>query len=70
MEPNVVEKELLKDVQDLAEQVFEDRALASEWMARPNLALGGNSPVISCSSVRGAQEVRRVLWAIAYGGVV
>ncbi|WP_080890597.1 MbcA/ParS/Xre antitoxin family protein [Pseudomonas stutzeri] len=70
MDPNEIERKLLSDVQDLAEQVFEDRSLASEWMAKPNLALGGNTPVSCCASIHGTQQVRRVLWAIASGGVV
>lgn len=47
MDPNEIERKLLSDVQDLAEQVFEDRSFAAEWMAKPNLALGGKTFYVS-----------------------
>lgn len=54
----------------LAEAVFEDKNAASAWMSAPNQALGGNTPVMQCETAIGAQQVRRVLNALEWGGVV
>lgn len=53
----------------LAEEVFEDKQAASEWMSSPNTALGGNAPVMHCDTAIGAQQVRRILHALEWGGV-
>jgi len=53
----------------MAEAVFEDAAAASEWMATPNPALNGNSPVMHCETSIGARQVRRILNALEWGGV-
>ena len=52
----------------LAEEVFEDEAVALLWMSSPNQALGGNSPVTHCKTAVGVQQVRRILNALEYGG--
>lgn len=62
-EPRILE------VQALAERVFEDRTAALDWLARPNAALGDVTPLSCCATAAGAQQVRRVLWAIESGGV-
>lgn len=54
----------------LAEEVFEDKEEAARWIAAPNEALGGNSPVMLCETEIGAKQVRRVLNALEWGGVV
>lgn len=53
----------------LAEDVFEDKQAASEWMSSPNAALGGSLPVMHCETAIGAQQVRRILHALEWGGV-
>lgn len=52
----------------LAEDVFESREEAVNWMSRPNRALGGQEPVMLCETEIGARQVRRVLNAIEWGG--
>lgn len=53
----------------LAEEVFEGKQAASEWMSSPNTALGGSIPVMHCETEIGAQQVRRILHALEWGGV-
>ncbi|MBV6274205.1 DUF2384 domain-containing protein [Alcaligenaceae bacterium CGII-47] len=53
----------------LAEDVFEDKHAASEWMSSPNAALGGRIPVMHCETAIGAQQVRRIIHALEWGGV-
>lgn len=53
----------------LAEEVFEDSLVATQWLSTPNEALGGNTPVMHCETEIGARQVRRVLQAIEWGGV-
>jgi putative toxin-antitoxin system antitoxin component, TIGR02293 family len=53
-----------------AEEVFESAQAASEWMRTPNAALGGESPVMHCETDIGAQQVRRILASLEWGGVV
>lgn len=52
----------------LAKEVFESEAAALFWMSSPNQALGGNSPVTHCKTAVSAQQVRRILNALEYGG--
>lgn len=59
----------LAQVAVLAEDVFEDNAVASSWMSTPNDALGGKTPLALCETELGARQVRRVLHAIEWGGV-
>lgn len=60
----------IREVQALAECVFENRSFALDWLARPSEALGGVTPLSCCATVAGAQLVRRVLRALESGGVV
>ncbi|MGO3124005.1 MAG: type II RES/Xre toxin-antitoxin system antitoxin [Advenella sp.] len=60
----------LASIAILAEDVFEDKQKAARWLAAPNDALGGNSPVMQCETEIGAKQVRRVLNALEWGGVV
>ncbi len=53
----------------LAEDVFEDKREASKWMSTPNAALNGKSPVMHCETAIGAQQVRRIINALEWGGV-
>ncbi|QHS38473.1 DUF2384 domain-containing protein (plasmid) [Alcaligenes faecalis] len=52
----------------LAEDVFEDKTDAAVWLSSPNKALGGNTPVMHCETAIGAQQVRRILNALEWGG--
>ena len=54
-------------IEKLAEDVFGDRDSAREWLRTENLALG-TTPLSMLYTDLGAQEVSRVLNAIAYGG--
>lgn len=60
----------LAQVAVLAEDVFEDEVTASNWMSSPNDALGGDTPFSLCETELGARQVRRILHAIEWGGVV
>lgn len=59
----------LAQVAVLAEEVFEDKSVASSWMSNVNDALGGKAPLALCETELGARQVRRVLHAIEWGGV-
>ncbi len=59
----------LAQVAVLAEEVFEDKAVAASWMTTANKALGGKTPVSLCETDIGALHVIRVLRAIEWGGV-
>ncbi|WP_397448079.1 antitoxin Xre/MbcA/ParS toxin-binding domain-containing protein [Pseudomonas sp. NA-150] len=53
-----------------AAEVFEAPDKASRWMVTANAALGDATPLHLCESEIGARQVRRVLAAMEYGGVV
>lgn len=57
-------------VSHLAEEVFEDREEAITWLSRPNEALGGQTPIMLCETEIGAKQVRRILHALEWGGIV
>jgi putative toxin-antitoxin system antitoxin component (TIGR02293 family) len=50
-----------------AEDVFDSKDLARRWMLEPHLALG-EPPLSLLDTDAGAEEVRKVLASIAYGG--
>lgn len=54
----------------LAEQIFEDAEAAAAWLSRPNEALGNQRPIDCCITEAGCQQLRRVLYAIAFGSPV
>ena len=58
----------LASVALLAEEVFEDKQAAADWMSEPNQSLGGRQPLSLCDTEIGANQVRRVLHAIEWGG--
>lgn len=62
--------ETAQSVDRLAEEIFEDRDKALTWLARPNEALGGQPPIVLCDTETGAKQVRRILHALDWGGVV
>ncbi|SEK86705.1 MbcA/ParS/Xre antitoxin family protein [Halomonas daqiaonensis] len=57
-------------VVNLAADVFEDREVAISWMNRPNAALEGHTPSALCDTELGERQVRQVLHALEWGGVV
>lgn len=60
----------IAEVAKLAQDVFEDREEATRWLAAPNEALRGTSPLLHCDTEIGARQVRRILHAMEWGGVV
>jgi putative toxin-antitoxin system antitoxin component (TIGR02293 family) len=59
----------IASVSHQAEEVFENRDAAAQWMSTPNKALGGDAPILLCETEIGAKQVRRVLQALEWGGV-
>lgn len=57
------------NVARMANDVFEDRDVALEWLKRPSYSLGGAAPLELLDTEPGAISVRQVLNAIATGGV-
>ncbi|MCU0811441.1 MAG: DUF2384 domain-containing protein [Thiobacillaceae bacterium] len=55
-------------IESEAEEVFGSADLAKRWMLEPNVALG-EAPLSFLDTDTGADEVRKMLAAIAYGGV-
>lgn len=55
-------------IESEAEEVFGSADLAKRWMLEPNVALG-EAPLSFLDTDTGADEVRKILAAIAYGGV-
>ncbi|MBX8574144.1 antitoxin Xre/MbcA/ParS toxin-binding domain-containing protein [Pseudomonas cichorii] len=53
-----------------AMDIFETPERARQWMLTANAALGDQHPLRLCETEIGAQQVRRALAALAYGGVV
>jgi putative toxin-antitoxin system antitoxin component (TIGR02293 family) len=58
----------IAEISALARDVFEDEEAAARWLRSPNAALGGQSPVMLCSTELGSKQVRRVLHALEWGG--
>lgn len=58
----------LASVALLAEEVFEDKTAATVWLCEPNQALAGRSPLSLCDTEIGANQVRRILHALEWGG--
>ncbi len=59
----------LAEIKTLAIETFGTESKANHWLNSANLALG-DTPISLAKSEYGAVEVKRVLSAIAYGGVV
>ncbi|MDE2621635.1 MAG: DUF2384 domain-containing protein [Betaproteobacteria bacterium] len=55
-------------IENEAASVFESSESARKWLLQENLAFGG-TPISLLDTETGAVEVRKVLAAIAYGGV-
>ncbi|QDD64273.1 DUF2384 domain-containing protein [Herbaspirillum seropedicae] len=54
-------------IREQAADVFEDEALAAEWMRRANAALGGMTPLEVLDTQPGYDRVRDILSRIAFG---
>ncbi|BFO04738.1 antitoxin Xre/MbcA/ParS toxin-binding domain-containing protein [Pseudomonas guariconensis] len=70
---DAVASERLDRIAEITHQavaVFESEEQAVAWMSRPNDALGVMTPVMLCQTEIGARQVRRVLAALEWGGVV
>lgn len=57
------------DVTRVAEETFGGHDAATQWLKTANLALQGATPLSMLDTEPGAAEVRRILSAIAHGGV-
>jgi len=53
----------------LAEHFLGDRKRATDWLKRPNQALGGVAPLQAVDTELGARTVENVLGRIGYGGI-
>lgn len=60
----------LATIEGEATEVFGSHEEAVQWLKTRNLALGDASPLSLLDTETGALQVRRVLAAIRYGGVV
>jgi len=54
-------------IHEQAVDVFEDEALAAQWMRRPNATLGGMTPLEVLDTQPGYDRVRDILSRIAFG---
>lgn len=59
----------IAEIEAEADSTFGSLSMARNWMVQENAALGC-APISMLASDRGADEVRKVLAAIAYGGGV
>ena len=57
----------LADLYSFGFEVFEDEEAFTNWMQKPNKALGGEIPVDVIDNQFGREEVKNVLGRIAYG---
>ena len=57
------------EITKMAEDTFGGREAATQWLKTPNLALEDATPLSMLDTEPGASEVRRILFAINYGGV-
>lgn len=58
---------LLADVYSYGLEVFEDKDRLTDWLKRPNKALGNQSPIEMMDTLYGIQEVKNELGRIEYG---
>lgn len=61
---------VFSDLLDFGLLVFnEEMDKFERWMKKPNLSLGGVSPLSLCDSILGMQEVRKALYRLEYGNL-
>jgi putative toxin-antitoxin system antitoxin component (TIGR02293 family) len=54
----------------MAEDIFETKDDAAQWLWRPHPMLGGEIPLQLAKTEAGAQRVHAILIAIKYGSVL
>lgn len=59
----------IDELQALAIETFGSKTMADAWLHRENSALGA-TPIYMVESDSGLKEVKKILSAISYGGVV
>lgn len=61
---------LQQRLKHMAEDTFETKEEATQWLQRAHPQLEGESPLEMAQTEAGAERVRDILIAIRYGGVV
>ena len=69
METNSTSLHRLAEVRALAIETFGSKAMADAWLNRENFILSA-TPISMAESESGLMEVKKILSAICYGGVV
>jgi len=59
-----------KEVYKFASTMIGDEKKARSWMRKPNVALGGETPLQLIQTESGTSRVKQLLITIAFGGVV
>lgn len=59
----------IDELQALATETFSSKTMADAWLNRENFALGA-TPISMAGTDAGLREVKKILSAICYGGVV
>lgn len=59
----------IDELEALAIETFGSKAMAVKWLHRENFALGA-TPISMAETDSGLMEVKKILSAISYGGVV
>lgn len=59
----------IEEMQKLAIETFGSKTKAEKWLHRDNIVLGA-TPIYMAESDSGLMEVKKILNAISYGGVV
>ncbi|HYN53643.1 MAG TPA: MbcA/ParS/Xre antitoxin family protein [Methylotenera sp.] len=59
----------IDELQALAIETFGTKTMADAWLQKENFALGA-TPISMAESESGLMEVKKILSAISYGGVV
>lgn len=62
-------KQRIDEIERFATEVFGSKETANEWLSAKNIALG-TTPKSKLDTIEGATEVRKILAAIATGGVI
>ncbi|MBX9677052.1 MAG: MbcA/ParS/Xre antitoxin family protein [Methylotenera sp.] len=59
----------IDELQTLAIETFGSKTMADTWLNRENFALG-STPISMAETDAGLMEVKKILSAISYGGVI
>ena len=59
----------LIEIKKLATEVFNSENMANQWLTSHNFSVG-DTPLSLLNRENGAKEIKKILTAIAYGGVV